>query len=111
MPVPVEMGSVVERVFRITWSDGHRSTYSWNSLRRACPCAYCRGEGPVRRALHVASVPADIRPMAIERVGAYALRFVWWDGHGTGLYAFPMLRFELCECEECRAARVQDAGT
>ncbi len=48
--------------------------------------------------------------MRIERVGAYALQPTWWDGHNTGLYTFPMLRFELCECTECTAARSAQVG-
>lgn len=102
MPTPVQIGSVVDRIFRITWSDGHRSTYSWRALRLACPCAHCRGEWPVRRSLDSASIPDDLRAMRIDRVGAYALRFTWWGGHDTGLHPFTLLRFDLCECEECR---------
>lgn len=105
MPTPVEMGSVINKAFRITWSDGHRSTYSWKALRLSCPCAHCRGEWPAHRGLDPASIPDDIRAMRIDRIGAYALQFTWWGGHNTGFHPFPLLRFELCECEECLAAR------
>src|SRR3972149_5052041 len=30
-----------ERVLLITWKDGHRSVYSFDDLRRDCPCASC----------------------------------------------------------------------
>ncbi|HLC21704.1 MAG TPA: gamma-butyrobetaine hydroxylase-like domain-containing protein, partial [Candidatus Methylomirabilis sp.] len=30
-----------ERVLIITWKDGHRSVYSFDDLRRDCPCASC----------------------------------------------------------------------
>ncbi|MDR7452026.1 MAG: DUF971 domain-containing protein [Armatimonadota bacterium] len=106
MAVPVELGSVTDSRFWIVWSDGHRSTYTWQRLRLACPCARCKGEwgerpdGPTE-----AQIPATIRAMRISRVGAYALRFSWMDGHDTGLYPFPLLRHELCECEECTARR------
>jgi len=106
MAVPVELGSVTDGRFRIVWSDGHRSTYSWQHLRMACPCARCQGEWDNRPApLTEAEVPATIRAMRITRVGAYALRFSWMDGHDTGLYPFPLLRHELCECDECVARR------
>jgi len=26
----------------VVWSNGHRSRFSWEALRRACPCAECR---------------------------------------------------------------------
>jgi DUF971 family protein len=25
----------------VVWSDGHRSRFSWEALRRVCPCAEC----------------------------------------------------------------------
>jgi DUF971 family protein len=111
MPLPVEIGSVADPALVIVWSDGHRSTYSWIALRRQCPCAACAGEWgdrPPRR--RPADLPSDIRAWSIARVGAYALRFDWSDGHNTGLYTFASLRNDLCECEECRARRGPQAG-
>lgn len=32
-----------ESVVRISWKDGHESSYSFMLLRAACPCASCRG--------------------------------------------------------------------
>ncbi|MDR7542924.1 MAG: DUF971 domain-containing protein [Armatimonadota bacterium] len=106
MPMPVEMGSVTDHILRITWSDGHRSVYSWVMLRVNCPCAACVGEWRDRRPrLRPEDVPPDIRALAVSRVGAYALRFDWSDGHNTGLYTFASLRHELCECDACARAR------
>lgn len=111
MPVPMEMGSVTDRVFSITWSDGHRSTYTWLHLRLHCPCAACVGEWRYRPPrLRAADVRPDIRPMAVSRVGAYALRFEWNDGHNTGLYTFEALRGRLCECSECTARRAGESA-
>lgn len=101
MPTPVEIGSVTDNPLTIVWSDGHRSTYSWRSLRINCPCARCKGELGYRPPrLTTDDIPATIRAINMNRVGAYALRFVWSDGHDTGIYPFPLLRFELCECDE-----------
>jgi DUF971 family protein len=106
MPTPVEMGSVTGKQFEITWSDGHRSTYSWINLRIHCPCAACVGEWRYRPpALRPQDIRPDIRAMRVSRVGAYALRFEWSDGHNTGLYTFALLRNELCECPECTVCR------
>lgn len=103
MPTPVEIGSVTDKTLAITWSDGHRSTYSWVSLRINCPCARCKGEPGFRpRRLTEKDVPPTIRAISMGRIGAYALRFVWSDGHDTGIYPFNLLRFELCECDEHR---------
>ena len=42
-----------------------------------------------------------------EMVGNYALKFVWGDGHGEGLYVWEHLR-SLCGCPECSARREAD---
>src|SRR5229473_2946804 len=70
MPTPVEVGSIVGKTFRITWSDGHRSTSSWKALRLACPCAHCRGEWADGRTVDPSSIREDVHPMRIVR-GVY----------------------------------------
>ncbi len=106
MPTPIEIGSVTEGGFRLTWSDGHQSKYAWRTLRINCPCARCKSEwGAPHPRLATEDIPANIRAMSVDRVGAYALRFVWSDGHDTGIYPFVLLRKELCECPECSASR------
>lgn len=42
----------------------------------------------------------------VETVGGYALKFVWGDGHDTGLYTWEHLR-DLCECPECLKKRTR----
>lgn len=102
MPTPVEVGNTAEPHLRVTWSDGHKSIYSWARLRAACPCAACAGEWRYRPPrLRVEDLPPDIRALGISRVGAYALRFEWSDGHNAGIYTYPSLRHDLCECDEC----------
>jgi ATP-binding protein involved in chromosome partitioning len=49
-------------------------------------------------------VPMDVRPVAIDLVGAYGLRVHWSDGHATGIYTFQALRAQ-CPCSACEAAR------
>jgi DUF971 family protein len=111
MPVPVEMGSVTDKMFAVTWSDGHRSRYTWLNLRLHCPCAECVGEWRYRPPrLRAADIQPGIRAMSVSKVGAYALRFVWSDGHNTGLYTFNFLRNDLCECDECVARRPASGG-
>ena len=33
------------RELHISWTDGHESVHPYEPLRRACPCAWCAGEG------------------------------------------------------------------
>lgn len=108
MPTPTEITDLGVDGIAITWSDGHASRYAWRHLRLHCPCALCVHEWTGERLLHADRVPAGIRAVRLERVGAYALRFVWSDGHDTGLYPFPLLR-QLCQCPQCTEAPASGA--
>lgn len=40
---PVDVGPVGHYAMNITWKDGHATgIYTWQYLRRACPCEECR---------------------------------------------------------------------
>jgi DUF971 family protein len=104
-----------ERVLIITWRDGHRSVYSFDNLRRDCPCASCndaRSKRPDARNLLVLSgpvvMPGDVRITDYRPVGWYALNFTWSDGHDTGIYTYESLRAN-CPCAGCANSTI--AGT
>jgi ATP-binding protein involved in chromosome partitioning len=76
----------------IEWEPGAPERfYPARPLRLACPCAACVEEMSGRPLLDPATVPADIRPVSLALVGAYGLRILWSDGHGTGIYTFDRL--------------------
>jgi DUF971 family protein len=105
MSTPSEITEDASRhALEITWDDGHRSRYTYRTLRQLCPCAHCVDEWTGEKRLDPGRVAANIHPTEINRVGAYALRFAWSDGHGTGIYTFTFLR-SICECDACAAAR------
>jgi DUF971 family protein len=87
---------IPDRTLTIQWGDGHRSVYSFDLLRKECPCAVCR---EIRQAAK--DDPFQVVTSA-EKVGLYALRFTWSDGHDTGIYSYDYLR-ATCPCEICRA--------
>lgn len=88
----------------IQWDrSGHEAFYPARELRLACPCAGCVEEMTGRTLLGPEAVPSDVRPVAIELVGAYGLRVRWSDGHATGIYTFERLRRD-CPCERCSQA-------
>ena len=93
---PTEDGAAL----RIVWEDEHESIYLPFDLRMSCPCAGCVDETSGRRTLTEAMVAPGIYPTAIHYVGRYALKFVWSDGHDTGLYSYELLR-GLCGCAKC----------
>ena len=92
----------------IDWRDGHRSSWSFSWLRAACPCATCHEarEAEGRAPGAVKPKPASLlpmyeappRPVDVEPVGKYALRFRWNDGHEAGLYSWDYLR-NVCDAE------------
>ncbi len=80
----------------VKWDDGSESFISLEKLRRACPCAGCKGEmdvmgnlykGPEQKLTRAAFELRQIVP-----VGTYAIQPVWADGHATGIYSFDYLR-------------------
>jgi len=100
----------------IRWQDGHESAYPFDLLRKECPCAACNDQrdkvavstGP---SLTVLSGPVlkagEVQATAVSPVGRYAVKFVWSDGHDTGIYAFDYLR-GICPCPGCRERRDAD---
>ena len=90
---PKEIRRDGETHLRIVWADGRESLYSFEDLRRACPCATCNEmRDPLHReALLPEEIGRGINAMEIGLVGRYALRFLWSDGHKTGIYNFDYL--------------------
>jgi DUF971 family protein len=98
-----------QREMRIRWQDGHESAYSFDLLRKECPCALCndlRGKSPAPGGLGltVLSGPmvraGEIQVAEVKPLGRYAVNFVWSDGHDSGIYSFDYLR-GLCPCPAC----------
>jgi DUF971 family protein len=93
-----------EAKITIAWSDGHQSAYYGRDLRLACWCAACVDEWSHESLVKPERIPPDIKPLAIEVMGNYALHFDWSDGHNTGIYTYDYLR-EVCACDECKQKR------
>jgi ATP-binding protein involved in chromosome partitioning len=94
---PVEVGHDRDRrVVMISWSDGASTEYAMKGLRGWCPCAECQGHSGSRNFVEV----DDPQLARAEGVGRYAIRFIWEDGHATGMYSYSYLR-ELADYPEC----------
>src|SRR5438093_9769125 len=88
----------------IDWSDGVRTTATWQHLRRHCPCAGCREEREKPPDPFKILKPEQLKPLApvaMAPVGRYAYKITWSDGHDTGIFTLEHLR-SLCECPECQ---------
>ena len=81
---PMDVQQIGEEL-AIKWEDGSESFIPLEKLRRACPCAGCKGEMDVMGNLHQSPerplTPAAFRLVRVERVGTYAVQPVWADGH------------------------------
>ena len=101
---PADVQQIGEEL-AIKWEDGSESFISLEKLRRACPCAGCKGEMDVMGNLYKGPerplTSAAFRLVRLERVGTYALQPVWGDGHATGIYSFEYLR-RAAEADEGR---------
>jgi DUF971 family protein len=80
----------------VKWSDGSESFIPLQDLRRACPCAGCKGETDIMGNLYK-NPEQPLTPQAFElrriiTVGGYAIQPVWADGHATGIFSFEYLR-------------------
>ncbi len=80
----------------IVWSDEAESFLLLEKLRRACPCAWCKGEpdvmGHVVKPQQLPLLPKSFLMSSFEWVGGYGFRPVWGDGHDFGIFTFSALR-------------------
>ena len=80
----------------IVWEDGREDYIPLEKLRRACPCAMCKGErdllGNVHRGPERPLTPRSFQALSHRRVGGYALQIDWADGHNDGIYSWDTLR-------------------
>jgi DUF971 family protein len=83
---------------KIDWKDGRTSDYGLRYLRHHCPCAVCSGShGTPPQAPPIEPSPFQmyqpaLKMVNVEPVGNYAIRILWSDGHGSGIYSFEHLR-------------------
>lgn len=90
-PWPVELRYVrAQRLLEIDFDDGHSFTLGAEMLRVNSPSAEVRGHGG--KTPPPVTGKQDVAIERIERVGNYAARIVFDDGHASGLYTWAYLR-------------------
>lgn len=86
---------VIGNEVAILWDDGAESYFDFEKLRAASPSASNMGERDILGNQYGGDGPkkfAGVQVVGWERVGNYAVRFDFSDGHNTGLYSFDYLR-------------------
>lgn len=79
----------------IVWDDGVESYLTFERLRAASPSASNQGEQDVLGNRYGGDGPKTfpgVRVLGWEKVGNYAIRFEFSDGHASGLYSYDYLR-------------------
>jgi len=80
----------------IKWDDGAEQFISLENLRRACPCAGCKGEmdilGNIYKNPEKPYAANAFQLVKLGSVGGYAVQPTWADGHNTGIFSFEYLR-------------------
>ena len=83
-PIPSEIKlHQKSRLLELAYDSGERYSLDFEYLRVYTPSAEARGHGPGQETLQTGKRNVDIE--RIEPVGNYALRFVFTDGHDSGL--------------------------
>jgi DUF971 family protein len=95
IPVPKDVMFVGSDLV-LVWEDGREDYIPLEKLRRACPCAMCKGEtdmfGNVYKGPDRPYTPTSFQMAGWRRVGGYALQIDWADRHNDGLYSWETLR-------------------
>ena len=87
--IPKEIRNCPDKgCLEIDWNDGRTITYLYEDLRVLCPCADCRNQ-TINQGEMIGK--EDVKITRIEPAGNYAIRIVFDDGHGTGLYTFTQM--------------------
>lgn len=93
-PIPTDIRlQQKSRLAEFVYEDGSSYQLSHEFLRVFTPSAEARGHGPGQETLQTGK--RNITIERIEPVGTYALRFVFSDGHDSGLYSWDLL-YNLC---------------
>lgn len=89
-PIPSEIKlHQKSHLLEIAYESGESFKLDFEYLRVFTPSAEARGHGPGQETLQTGKRNVDIE--RIEPVGTYALRFVFSDGHDSGLYSWDLL--------------------
>ncbi len=77
------------RILEILFENGDSFKLSCEYLRVYSPSAEVMGHGPGEGVLQVGK--EDVNIVSIEPVGNYAIKPVYDDGHGSGIYSWDYL--------------------
>ena len=90
-PAPKSFTKHSSTEMAIVWDNGESSLIPFLTLRSECRCAECMDEWSRERKVTRAHIKPDIKPLAVDLVGRYAVQIRWSDGHSAGIYPFELI--------------------
>jgi len=91
-PVPVDITvHEMSRTLQLDYADSSSYKISFELMRICSPSAEVQGHGPGQEVLQTGK--RDVRIVALEPVGNYAVQPTFSDGHSTGIYSWEYLHF------------------
>ena len=87
---PTQIKQVSQGELRITWEDGHSSSFTTELLRKRCTCALCLHEAASGAITILLAGQSTI--VKIDLSGHNAMIIHWGDGHKTGIYTWDFLQ-------------------
>ena len=94
VPAP-ESIQLIGTTVAIRWQDGREDFYEMEKLRALSPSADNVGEPDIFGNIRGGDPRTEFPGVTVtghELVGRYAVRFIFSDGHSTGLFSYAFLR-------------------
>ena len=97
-PRPLHLDLKKDKALTIRWSDGRISIYPIAYLRKMSPSADAKqlreqlARNPLTVLPDAGTQDGPLTATGIEKIGNYAVRILFSDGHHTGIYAWRYLR-------------------
>lgn len=102
----LKLKKISENELLLLWSDNTETKITLRHLRDECPCAECKGETVLFKAVPPSKPTVEIPGMyelkKVDLVGNYSLQPTWGDGHNTGLYSWDYLRHISTPSHNCQ---------
>jgi len=88
--LPIQIKIIDNKDLYVKWDDNSESLINFMKLRKFCPCATCASD---REEQSKTFLPIFSGNQITVKSIRYAISIHWKDGHNTGIFEFPFLKF------------------
>jgi DUF971 family protein len=91
---PTTIKMIDGKALFVKWNDDSESMINLMKMRKFCPCATCASEREEQSKNYIPIFSGNqIQIKSITQVGSYAISIQWKDGHNTGIFEYPFLKY------------------